>query len=129
MPAIRGSESKKKTRRRRRDLDQIHRDIYVAGHLAQYKQEKSEEDLPGLGNWYCTECAKWFDQEDNLRKHLKSKVHKKRYVFYMFENVRMGSLTKLDLLGLEPYKSSHTRRRRQKQLSGWEQITDMGSRG
>lgn len=80
MPAIRGSESKKKTRRKRRDLDQIHSDLHVAGHLDKYKQEKAAEDLPGLGQWYCTECAKWFDQEDNLNKHLRSKLHKKRYV-------------------------------------------------
>lgn len=80
MPAIRGSESKKKTRRRRRDLDQIHSDLHVAGHLNQYKREKAEEDLPGLGQYYCTECAKWFDHEDNLTKHVKSKVHKKRFV-------------------------------------------------
>ena len=80
MPAIRGSNSKKKTRRRRRDLDQIHSDIHVAGHLEQHKKEKAEEDLPGLGEFYCTECAKWFDQEENLTKHLKSKIHRKRYV-------------------------------------------------
>ena len=80
MPAIRGHNSKKKTRRLRRATDQIHADLNVAGHLDKYKREKADEDLPGLGKYYCTECAKWFDQEGNLTSHLKSKVHKKRYV-------------------------------------------------
>ncbi|KAL9055378.1 MAG: hypothetical protein Q9162_003575 [Coniocarpon cinnabarinum] len=78
MPAIRGSKSKKKTRRNRRGLDQIHADLNVAGHLQQYQKDKTEEDLPGLGQYYCTECAKWFDQEGNLAKHARSKAHKKR---------------------------------------------------
>lgn len=79
MPAIRGEKSKSKTRRKTRDLDQIHADIHQEKHLAQYKQTKAAEDLPGLGEWYCTECAKWYESEKNFGAHLKGKPHKRRY--------------------------------------------------
>lgn len=78
MPAIRGSKSKSKTRRRRRDLDQIHADIHDAKHLSQYKDAKAAEDLPAMGDHYCVECAKWFEQEHNLVVHRRGKPHKRR---------------------------------------------------
>ncbi|KAF2000403.1 hypothetical protein P154DRAFT_522594 [Amniculicola lignicola CBS 123094] len=78
MPAIRGSKSKKKTRRYVRDLDQVHADLHDEKHLSQFKDTKSIEDLPGLGQHYCTECAKWFESELNLEAHQKKKVHKRK---------------------------------------------------
>jgi len=78
MPAIRGSKSKKKTRRYTRDLDQIHADLSSEAHLAQYKKTKAMEDLPGLGQWYCKECAKWFEGEANFTSHRRGKNHKRR---------------------------------------------------
>ncbi|KAF2660612.1 hypothetical protein K491DRAFT_688059 [Lophiostoma macrostomum CBS 122681] len=78
MPAIRGTKSKKKTRRYARDLDQVHSDLRSERHLAQFKDTKAVEDLPGLGQWYCKECAKWFESEANFGAHQKGKVHKRR---------------------------------------------------
>ncbi|KAK3207451.1 hypothetical protein GRF29_103g1003567 [Pseudopithomyces chartarum] len=78
MPAIRGEKSKKKTRRHTRDLDQIHADLRDEKHLSHFKDTKATEDLPGLGNWYCKECAKWFESEANFDAHHKGKVHKRR---------------------------------------------------
>lgn len=78
MPAIRGSKSKSKTRRYKRAIDQVHDDVKDAKHLAQYKDTKLAEDLPGLGQYYCIECAKWFEAENNLLQHRKGKPHKKR---------------------------------------------------
>ncbi|KAL1602799.1 hypothetical protein SLS60_006220 [Paraconiothyrium brasiliense] len=78
MPAIRGENSKKKTRRYTRDLDQIHADLRDERHLSQFKDAKATEDLPGLGQWYCKECAKWFESEANFEAHYKGKVHKRR---------------------------------------------------
>ena len=80
MPAIRGSKSKSKTRRRVRDLDQIHADLRSPGHLSAFKDTKAAEDLPGLGQHYCIECAKWFEAEYNLVQHRRGKVHKRRLV-------------------------------------------------
>ena len=78
MPAIRGTKSKTKVRRHTRDLDQIHADVASNKHLQQYKDTKAPEDLPGLGQWYCVECAKWFESETNYVKHGKGKPHKRR---------------------------------------------------
>ncbi|EAT80645.1 hypothetical protein HBI56_203900 [Parastagonospora nodorum] len=78
MPAIRGQDSKKKTRRHTRDLDQIHADLRDEKHLAEFKDAKPVEDLPGLGQHYCKECAKFFESETNFVAHQKGKVHKRR---------------------------------------------------
>ncbi|PVI07725.1 hypothetical protein DM02DRAFT_608803 [Periconia macrospinosa] len=98
MPAIRGDKSKKKTRRHTRDLDQIHADLHDQKHLAQHTESKAPEDLPGLGQWYCKECAKWFESETNFAAHYKGKVHKRRYdVFpmdvFLICTCGIGSLT------------------------------------
>ncbi|KAF2827720.1 hypothetical protein CC86DRAFT_455310 [Ophiobolus disseminans] len=78
MPAIRGQNSKKKTRRHTRDLDQVHADLHDEKHLAEFKDAKPIEDLPGLGQHYCKECAKFFESETNFTSHQKGKVHKRR---------------------------------------------------
>lgn len=78
MPAIRGADSKKKTRRHTRDLDQVHADLHDEKHLDKYKSTKVVEDLPGLGQWYCVECSKWFESELNYNAHTKAKPHKRR---------------------------------------------------
>ena len=62
-----------------RDLDQIHADLRSPKHLAQYKVTKAAEDLPGLGKYYCIQCAKWFEGEHNLDEHQRGKNHKRRY--------------------------------------------------
>jgi len=67
-----------KTRRRLRDLDQVAADLRSPRHLEQHKSSKPAEDLPGLGKWYCVECAKWFEGENSLTTHLKGKTHKRR---------------------------------------------------
>lgn len=67
-----------KTRNHIRDLDQVKADLLSPKHLAQYKDSKASEDLPGLGKWYCTECAKWYETEASLVVHRKGKPHKRR---------------------------------------------------
>jgi len=61
-----------------RDLDQVKADIASLKHLSQYQATKAAEDLPGLGEHYCVECAKWFEGEHNLVAHKKGKNHKRR---------------------------------------------------
>jgi bud site selection protein 20 len=61
-----------------RDVDQIISDLRSQKHLAQHKDTKAAEDLPGLGQWYCIECAKWFEGENSLVTHRKGKNHKRR---------------------------------------------------
>ncbi|KAK7745998.1 hypothetical protein SLS53_002719 [Cytospora paraplurivora] len=76
-----GVENKRtltKTRRYRRDLDQIKADLRSPKHLKQYKDTKLPEDLPALGKHYCVECAKWYEAESTLKAHLRGKPHKRR---------------------------------------------------
>jgi hypothetical protein len=63
-----------------RDIDQIISDLRSPKHLAQHKDSKLAEDLPGLGQWYCIECAKWFEGENSLVTHRRGKNHKRRSV-------------------------------------------------
>ena len=78
MPAIRGAKSKKKTRRYTRDVDQVAADLENPRHLERFQETKAAEDLPGLGEHYCIECAKWFDGDVNYRSHLKGSKHRRR---------------------------------------------------
>jgi len=76
-----GVENKKtrtKTRRYTRDIDQVKSDLQSPKHLARHKDSKAAEDLPGLGRWYCIECAKWFEGENSLVMHRKGKTHNRR---------------------------------------------------
>ncbi|CZR57519.1 probable BUD20 Protein involved in bud-site selection [Phialocephala subalpina] len=67
-----------KTRRRLRDLDQISEDLRSPKHLERHKSQKAAEDLPGLGQYYCIECAKWFESENSMVTHRKGSTHKRR---------------------------------------------------
>lgn len=78
MPAIRGANSKKKTRRHTRDLDEIAEDLKSRHHLEHHLSQKPPEDLPALGLYYCIPCAKHFESETNYAKHEKAKPHKRR---------------------------------------------------
>jgi bud site selection protein 20 len=66
-----------RTRRRTRDLDQIHEDLK---EKEKYLNQALNEELPGLGQFYCIECAKHYISADALSTHQSSKVHKKRHV-------------------------------------------------
>ena len=61
-----------------RGLDEVHADLASKKHLQQHKDTHAPEDLPGFGQWYCVECAKWFESEPNLVSHAKGKTHKRR---------------------------------------------------
>jgi len=67
-----------KTRRRLRDLDQISEDLHSPKHLEEYKNAKPAEDLPGLGQFYCVECAKFFESEHSMVTHRKGSTHKRQ---------------------------------------------------
>ncbi len=73
-----GSIRRIKTKRLTRGLDQVKADLANPRHLSQYKTTKAAEDLPGLGEFYCIECAKWFEGEHNLAGHRRGKNHKRR---------------------------------------------------
>ncbi|XP_044527291.1 zinc finger protein 593 [Gracilinanus agilis] len=68
-----------KAKRRRPDLDEIHRDLKP--HSAARRPQPDAEpdpDLPGGGHHRCLACARYFIDTASLKNHLKSKDHKKR---------------------------------------------------
>ncbi|KAL9002966.1 MAG: hypothetical protein Q9188_004132 [Gyalolechia gomerana] len=81
MGATRRIKTKRRTSAERfgnRDLDQIHADLRSSKHLTEHKTAKPAEDLPGLGQFYCIECAKWFESEHSMLQHRRGKNHKRR---------------------------------------------------
>jgi len=60
------------------DLDQIAADLRSPKHLEHHKATKAAEDLPGLGQFYCVQCAKWFESEHSLTAHRKGSNHRRR---------------------------------------------------
>ncbi|KAL4472225.1 hypothetical protein ABPG72_013858 [Tetrahymena utriculariae] len=65
-----------KTRHYKRDQDQVHEDIKPENQEKWLNQEVNE-DLPGLGQHYCIPCARYFNNDESLKTHLATKVHKK----------------------------------------------------
>eukprot|EP01039_Chlorochromonas_danica_P009819 gene9819-10861_t len=66
------------TKRRRRDIDQIQDDLKKEERQGRALEFQPDEDLPGLGRFYCTPCARHFADQETLDVHCKSKVHKRR---------------------------------------------------
>ncbi|KFD46186.1 hypothetical protein M513_12934 [Trichuris suis] len=70
---------KQKTRKRKfKDTDQIHEELNR--DIEDVKRGNFDEDLPGQGQYPCVECDRMFENGDVLRKHRKSKGHKRRYI-------------------------------------------------
>ena len=63
------------TKRRPRDVDQIQDDLKKADKL----EIEYDEDLPGAGQYYCTECGRHFINQEHLDSHTLTRAHKRRY--------------------------------------------------
>ncbi|XP_005090598.1 zinc finger protein 593 [Aplysia californica] len=68
-------KEKYRTKRRTRDLDQIHDDMKSPDKMV---NQPVDLDKPGAGQFYCLHCAKHFIDEKALKDHFKSKPHKRR---------------------------------------------------
>ncbi|NXS35739.1 ZN593 protein, partial [Pomatostomus ruficeps] len=66
-----------KTKRRRRDLDEIHADLKPE-NAARLLRQEIDPDLPGCAQFYCLHCARYFVDLNSMKEHFRSKVHKKR---------------------------------------------------
>ncbi|XP_034976628.1 zinc finger protein 593 [Zootoca vivipara] len=66
-----------KTKRRRRDLDQIHEDM-LPEKSAKLLRQEPDPDMPGSAQHYCLHCARYFVDLKSMKDHFRSKVHKKR---------------------------------------------------
>lgn len=67
-----------KTKRRTRDLDLIYDDLSSKESIIRLKNQPLDETKPGLGQYYCIHCAKYFEDQISLDRHGKGKVHKRR---------------------------------------------------
>ncbi|XP_056413438.1 zinc finger protein 593 [Hyla sarda] len=66
-----------KTKRRVKDVDQIHEDLRPENAHRLLKQE-IDYSLPGNAQHYCIHCARYFVDLKTLKEHFKTKVHKRR---------------------------------------------------
>ncbi|XP_071453182.1 zinc finger protein 593 homolog [Hetaerina americana] len=82
-----------RTKRRRKDLDEINEDMKVENAEKLLKQEV-DLDKPGGAQHYCLHCARYFIDGHALQDHFKTKVHKRR----------------LKALELEPYSIEESER-------------------
>jgi bud site selection protein 20 len=67
----------RKTKRRVKDIDEIINDLKPE-NIIKLQNQKLDEDLPGLGQFYCVFCARYFINGSSLNTHYKSKEHKKQ---------------------------------------------------
>lgn len=67
-----------KTKRRTRDLDLIHSDLSNKNTIEQLKHQPDDEYQPGMGQYFCIHCDRYFQSNKALATHLKGKVHKRR---------------------------------------------------
>ena len=61
-----------------RDLDQIQLIDLEPEKRASLEAQPLDHELPGLGQHYCVECARYMETDAALQTHWKSKVHKRR---------------------------------------------------
>jgi len=66
-----------KTKHYKRDIDQVINDI-LPQNLIKLVHQKPQEELPGLGQYYCVFCARYFVESNSLESHNKTKDHKRR---------------------------------------------------
>eukprot|EP01041_Mallomonas_annulata_P011131 gene11131-23267_t len=65
------------TKRRGRDIDQIQDDLIKGDNGAKIEFEV-DDDLPGLGQFYCIQCARHFTDSETLQIHSKTRPHMRR---------------------------------------------------
>lgn len=73
-----GRQKLYKTKRYKRDIDQIYEDIATSESRDALLSQKIDPDLPGLGQHYCIECSRYFETDNALVNHRRGKFHKKR---------------------------------------------------
>lgn len=67
-----------KTKRRTRDLDLIYNDLSSKESIMRLKNQPLDETKAGLGQYYCIECAKYYENQSSLDRHTTGKKHKRR---------------------------------------------------
>uniref|UniRef100_A0A8C6SBA7 Zinc finger protein 593 n=1 Tax=Neogobius melanostomus TaxID=47308 RepID=A0A8C6SBA7_9GOBI len=66
-----------KTKRKTKDLDQIHADMKPEV-AAQLLKQEVDYDVTGCAQHYCLHCARYFVDLRSMKEHFKTKIHKRR---------------------------------------------------
>ncbi|KAF6200222.1 hypothetical protein GE061_006525 [Apolygus lucorum] len=66
-----------RTKRRKKDLDEINEDLKPE-KAAQLLDQEVDLDKPGDAQFYCLHCARYFIDETAMNDHFRTKVHKRR---------------------------------------------------
>lgn len=74
---IKDFKKKCRTRKKTKDIDQIHDDM-KPNKIDSYLHQIIDPDLPGEGQFYCVTCARYFINDKCFADHKKTKNHKKR---------------------------------------------------
>ena len=67
-----------KTKRYRRDIDQVVLDDMLPENTQKLLNQELDEYKPGLGQHYCLHCARYFISKESIQAHFQTKQHKKR---------------------------------------------------
>ncbi|KAF5360028.1 hypothetical protein D9758_007588 [Tetrapyrgos nigripes] len=67
-----------RTRARTKDLDQIQLIDLDPKNRVKLEAQPIDYELPGLAQHYCVECSKYYETDNALQSHWRSKVHKRR---------------------------------------------------
>merc|ERR1719356_1750090 len=62
---------------RSKDIDQVHDDLKIPEKFKPGVLEQ-DEDLPGMGQFYCIPCSRFFQTAQVKAQHERSKLHKRR---------------------------------------------------
>ncbi|XP_043259493.1 zinc finger protein 593 homolog [Colletes gigas] len=82
-----------RTKRRKKDLDEIDEDLKDE-NVKNLLNQEVDLDKPGAAQYYCIHCARYFINNTALQDHVSTKVHKRR----------------LKALELEPYSIEESER-------------------
>jgi len=74
---VKGRASVIAKKKRTKDIDQVHDDLKTPAKFQPGTLEK-DEDLPGMGQFYCIACSRYFASDDVKKQHERSKLHKRR---------------------------------------------------
>jgi len=66
-----------RTKRRKKDLDEIDEDLKEE-NAKQLLNQEIDLDKPGNAQFYCLHCARYFITDQALNEHFRTKVHKRR---------------------------------------------------
>ena len=72
-----------KTDNRARDVDQIQEDLIKEKEAGAKMAFEADDDLPGLGQFYCTPCGRHFFDQASLTSHADSRGHIRRWTIIL----------------------------------------------